>query len=736
MTSGSLLHTTTGRLLKALSDGGVDFYAVAAAVYLGKQIPIQSRHETEVSRLLNQRSGRAGYLAKALNIGWGHSDIAIELARTRAGTSALLTIGALATGSTIYAATQAFAELLSLGGCPPEEMPNIDVLKPMISYLAPFMSDLGFRKVFQHIITASKQRCSEAGIRSPVGLETTGEAGEWAKAFRQLVFTAQRQESFHLYISQRGAWLAAYASHILGMAVQVMMDELVLWQSAGPAGAVWIQLAHTGVKAGNKISCNDNFIIINPPTSQQGQQPMNFDYAIGEALNAEIIVDSRITRTISDSIERGIVRLAFTLKANLRMRSRNSLGYIDPNHKINGNFGDSVNAIHDQCTSLGISYDNFESGYATASARIKAWTGTSLQTHGLTYLDQRQAHELQVVCGAHGTNQNSLTKIPHCLCCRIGALIHGFGATVVALMQCVFDPSELRFQATVINSSKITPWSRAVIASEDGQVDGFATNTQLFVHLSQLLHGSEALKESETLDQLTGADILAVSIDSLTVHYRVLLDSEAFDDRGRMLAITSGRISHHGVLRRLVKESTAPDFVYREHSYSRRDETLGSFAMMVDGFVITPHYVKGAVEAAMQVSLAEDAFWVKTILKTTEKESAEQITISRCINNMLLYDVTGRCSHSRDGGHVVREKRAPIFVASFSSRSQRMSSRSSHEYAIILYALKDSTIEQLLQVGCLSLGGVLQGNSCLSCSIEYIQSRRGMDQGFVELIMS
>lgn len=160
MTGGSQVYAMTGRLLKALSDGGVDCYAVASAIYLGTHIPIMEAHEIEISRLLKARTGRAGYLAKALHIGWGYSDIAIELARTRAGTSALLTISALATGSTAFMAAQAFAELLGLSGCPPEKMPNIDVLNTMIHYLAPFMSDLGFRKVFQYVVTASKQRCS------------------------------------------------------------------------------------------------------------------------------------------------------------------------------------------------------------------------------------------------------------------------------------------------------------------------------------------------------------------------------------------------------------------------------------------------------------------------------------------------------------------------------------------------------------------------------------------------
>jgi hypothetical protein len=198
LSSGSLLHNTTGHLLKALSDGGVDFYPIAAAIYLGKQIPVLKSHQTAVSKLLSSRTGRAGFLAKALSIGWGYSDIAIELSRTQAGTSALLTIGALVTGSNIYTATDAFAELLVLGGCQQDELPNIDVLKTMISYLAPFMADIGFRKVFEHIISTSKRACSLRGERLPAGLEATGEVPAWARAFRQLESVAKRKETLYL----------------------------------------------------------------------------------------------------------------------------------------------------------------------------------------------------------------------------------------------------------------------------------------------------------------------------------------------------------------------------------------------------------------------------------------------------------------------------------------------------------------------------------------------------------
>lgn len=44
----------------------------------------------------------------------------------------------------------------------------------------------------------------------------------WARAVRQLTLTTKREEMVHLTVKQRGAWLAPYASHILGMAVKVV----------------------------------------------------------------------------------------------------------------------------------------------------------------------------------------------------------------------------------------------------------------------------------------------------------------------------------------------------------------------------------------------------------------------------------------------------------------------------------------------------------------------------------
>jgi hypothetical protein len=407
-----------------------------------------------------------------------------------------------------------------------------------------------------------------------------------------------------------------------------------------------------------------------------------------------------------------VVHSTATLKDGLRMRSRNSTSYTNSNHRINGNFGALKNDIGDQCTILGIASRNFDIGFSTRSQRIKAWTGTVIQAHGLAYLDQSEALGLQTICGSHGSDQSSLIKIPHCLCCRVGGIIHGFGATILALMQCVYDPRELRVQADIINGNKLTPWTRTAIATEGLIVDGFATSTHLFIHLSQLVHGPEALRESDILD-LAGIDILAVSIDSVTVYYRALLNAEAFDDRGRTLSITSGRISHKGVLRRLVKEVT----VLPLDNGSVDSHPKGNCAKMTDKFVVIPHYAKGPVELAMEVTLGEDAFWIKSSLRSDDRKRSGPIGLSLCINNLLLTPVSGPCSHKKDRGWPVRQEHS-IYIVTLSGQ-QRNLSGAERRQCILAYALKDSTLEQLFQIGVLGPENtVIQGESCLECAVQ------------------
>jgi len=153
---------------------------VATAVQLGKIIPIKDEHENEVNRLLAMRGGRAGFLAKALHIGCGHSDVAVEMAKTKAGTSALLNIGAFATSTTSYVAARGMQELMKLYGCEHDLLPNIDAITHLVTDLSPFMKSSGFCVVFEHVANTTKRAwikiCLSEAMSHPTPSEllTTG----------------------------------------------------------------------------------------------------------------------------------------------------------------------------------------------------------------------------------------------------------------------------------------------------------------------------------------------------------------------------------------------------------------------------------------------------------------------------------------------------------------------------------------------------------------------------------
>lgn len=711
----SLIHMATGRLLKALSDGGVDFYAVAAAVQLGKTIPISSARELEITSLIAGRSGRAGFLSKLLSIGWGYSDVAIELAKTRAGASALVTLGALATGASAYAAAQGFTELLSLGGCDPDMLPTVDVVKPMIAYLAPFVSDAGFGRVLESITTTVTKKCSAIGKHAPAGLVASGDAPEWAGAVHQLVFTASQAEELFLIAEQRGAWLAAWAAYILGMAVKVKLADDLLWESAGSRGSVIIQLGALE----KKLSMIGPFKLVPPPLTMTGEKPLLIDYSLREALQKELERDARTSFEIQCAIQQAIVRLTASLAEGACMKSATrDAGTI---HRINGNFPHRGTNVLRVCSEFGIHPDHINVGYATMTLRYVAWTGSSIQEHGLQYLHPDGARALRSACGAH-SDSSTVSRIAQCLCCRIGGLIHAFGVSGAALMMCSYDPDEIKIASHIISGRTTTAWSRALMLDGLTMSHGTVTSGQVLNHLSQLLHGAEALRDAELS---SGSSLLAVSAGATTIYYKAILDADAFDLEGKTVAIASGRLSCKGVLRKTVTE---PKAAYDAMAIPARTwHTDALVTTLAPRSLVEPSYMKGPMTIQMDVALTEQEMIFQCYVYSDRQpsETSMPIEILRCIHNLMLIWVAGPCNHSSDLYVKVNDSRGKMKVYSFFGRVRDRTYWNFH-------ALSENRLEQLLQSLNVDVQFcVYQGESCLNCALRMLGT-----SGSGEVIMS
>lgn len=259
---GTLTWQAAGRLFKALSDGGIDPYSLSALIQLGKIVQVSDNLKNSISRLVLSRCNRTRFISKALWLGWGHTEIANELIKTQAGTSAMALITAFSTGISNFEAAGALVELMRECGCEPDMLPSVDALKPTVAYLSPIVRDCGFADVLSQI----KLQC-EAKINSRLcydGLRV-GEAPKWVQSLNVLLSAHSEGENLTICAQQRAFWLAAFASFALQMQVKVFVrpeDEMPVWQCAGTGPRLVVCL---------EAARRDGILLLEPPSSSAGE---------------------------------------------------------------------------------------------------------------------------------------------------------------------------------------------------------------------------------------------------------------------------------------------------------------------------------------------------------------------------------------------------------------------------------------------------------------------------------
>ncbi|KAK5635038.1 hypothetical protein RRF57_010750 [Xylaria bambusicola] len=537
----SITHLITGGILKALSDGGVDIYAVAASIWLGKQFKVKRALESAIHSHLASCKGINGFLEKALHIGWGHPEVAIDMSRTRAGTNAPLLIGALSVGTPYFEAARCLLELLAISGCEPDRLPNVDVLKPMVAYLGPFMADIGFAKVPQHITTTAKHGFIRSQSHSDIPI--------LAGAIKQLIVTSERKENIYMIAQQMGAWLAAFASHILGMSVELIYDGDVLQGNGGDNGHVVLQLAST--YTGGTIPRNSNMQIqiTSLPSSGAASKNLSIDYTLPDALKGELNRYPKLTPDLIAAYE--------------------------TTYQINGPF-DKHELVKETFTQLKIRFPAHPLGL---ESNHEGWAGTAVEQNWLRFLQYLDAKKFREIRHVH-----RLGAAPgRCTCCHIGALVHGFASSIVALAQCRYEPDRIRIQVDIIRGAVSTSWSQGCILDTRSNGELLTMNSrQLLSHILQLLN--------------PGFEILGLSGGAYTIFYGCILQEDCYDDSGRILTLSLGRVSVNGTLRGLITERqprwdgdqpTAWPVPYSRDAPERSDDKLSSLPLAPTSSPIT-----------------------------------------------------------------------------------------------------------------------------------------------------
>lgn len=528
------------------------------------------------------------------------------------------------------------------------------------------------------------------------------------------------------------------------MAVELRLDDVVIWESAGSNGTAIIELGghHQNESV---ISTSDNKILLLKPPESKRQGSLEISYYLKEAFDSLMVHFPEINDELRNAIRRAICRL-----------SKGNLNVLQPKGDFN-----SYEALEETLRAFG-----FESAFINAVGQYIPCNSENERRFsprdppiGLKALDQAQDH-LTSRCGKHNGQilfQMFLKSEDwNCLCGRVGRLITGFATAVTALMQCQFDPLELRLRASIllegfpgflIGGMSINP-----ISFHLRTVYGVTSVTPTMAYLISLTCDDDdeqlGLAHLKTLSE--NNHILGVSGGSHTLYYTCLLRNDCFDPQGRVFSLSNGRASVDGVLRRILLEKADED-VFGSVNYSRDQEVSTSLG---PGAIIEPHYVPSNTNVYLDVSIKKDHILTQFTVGS-DKHHAERICISVCFRALQFCKIH-RCNHETEAQFKV-EKEHKLEVVGFGLPSepidggpsnQKLPSRMVHrtvfhsrldnisiknKQLIRLSALRGNKLEQVITLRFfwgLSPWNhdirrpVLQFQACLGCCMKVARERR------------
>ncbi|KXH40078.1 hypothetical protein CSIM01_09933 [Colletotrichum simmondsii] len=725
--TASLGHVLTGRLLKALSDGGVDTYATWTAVQLGKRIPVQASHHSSLYAHIMSKKTYQSVLSKALSIGWGHSAPVADLARTVAGTNAIILIGALGTGCQAFAAAQCLSEVMAIYGLEADMRPSVDVLKSLVNYLAPFTQNLGFSKVLEHITTLTERVIRHDGRMAGTGssqrlnfhltqLKELGGPAVLARAIKQLIHTAQKGQKDFMAPKMRGTWLPAFASHILGMSVEVRFNQTTVWASAGDHGHCLFQLDDEfALRPGLHPSLQANGIVELEKEGHEGggnRSSLIVDYAVGEALEAQFLKRPEIDSNVAASIRVGIKCLSFHLLKNMLLF--HFLGSID--FSYSGGLLDGEKPLEDVLDKMGIDINSDQQvapGQEDYLGPFPKSFPEKLEYQGLEFLDLKSLHTLADSCPAHLRNDCSKDRTFEwsegagsvlCPCRSVGRLIHCFATTALALMFCNFDAAKVRVLEKVIIGDTMTRWTQDLIMIPKKEwtpeIEYLRRNLTLqvrhedaFYHLAELIccdYSLHWLEKANASSNIGESDvILGVSGRAFTINYKCVMEHECFDHYGRYMRIQSGRASVAGTFRNVIVEDTLrrPDRIL-----DQIDETV-DVVSLAKKTTIEPCYRPPETGITMGAFVREEVISIQLNLS---RKTSRPVAVSfmPCMYRLMSSWAAPKCNHEKDRPYTL-ENDQDVAVSGFHVASLRP--REAAE--VLVYALRGNTLEQLLVCG-------------------------------------
>lgn len=743
----SLAHNAIGHLLKALNNSGVDHYAVIASVQLGKLMPLTQEREAVVSQLLNRRrESRESYLSKALRIGWGYTDLPHELARTRAGISALNIIGALATGTTPFEAAKAMSTLMQISGCDTEALPSLDSLKIMIEFLAPFVTNSTFDAVLATVRLACVNVLRKKGLATPDALHSQGDGKQWARAVKHLVATSETTERAHIAVGQRGAWLSAFSAHILGLSVKVYFQDIILWESLGPNGSVNLYVyGHNSTSSLVRRHKPPDFILEPADTVGPASREMPLMLPLNQLFEYGLSCIETVTRSnrchnmdFDEPMIEHIREAIHDFSEHIFDSSLMTLeGQGAPHWPMNGYFPLRKDPLRFALQHLRIIGTNSDLSIVRQRVRnriecdppetasfqhLDDGLPRNIKKHtmypAIPYLRQETATRLLRTCEAVEAPQSLLEK---CVCHNVASFISGMSSLAVALAQCSYDAETLRVHAKILEDFSCRFTFDFTRLDDDWQKHGKSkySLTSLFAYLIRAL----GLRELGVSAHSSGD--LAWSQGAMSVYIRPLFDFDCFDSYGRIMVIAPGHISCRGLRRNSVTDGSR--FAYSRKQGAVVEGEVNTFTVHTE---LSPYFAIGPIAHESLIDVDSNAvsfaFELFHLARRRGHGPILSIGLFDCIQQFFAKCKTigDNCGHEREREYVVKQSHSPVRLHTFGDLSPTFRRDASET---LLFAVAESPIAQMMQAVLLReqdycIG--VQGNSCLDCIIRNTRSRQ------------
>ncbi|KAI1477490.1 hypothetical protein F4774DRAFT_420144 [Daldinia eschscholtzii] len=479
------------------------------------------------------------------------------------------------------------------------------------------------------------------------------------------------------------------------MAVELRVNDKIIWESAGSNGAAIFELGEYQVDNSATRTVLDRKFTIVEASNTTARNAILHSEPIGAVFTSLISREPRIDSSFQTGIRRAICRLAHHL------RKLDSMFHIERSQRFRPN----LEAFRETANAFG--FEDTLVNSIDSHLRV----GTS-GPEGLRALDPEDYEKLMETCGNHAhkppdfpNSSVGLGEKSACLCTYVNRLITGFAVSIILLYQC-------RFNANQINVCEETLLEFGQTSAPTGMMSRYRDEESL-KRIIQLVDANSDI--SSTGMPLSVDGCLGISGRSYTVCFTCILSHDCYDDQNRFLSLLPGRASLGGIYRPeiLSNKSDFPQFASQS--------ALSVTTSLAPGFVLVPHHVPSPFSISMDMALSEKGILVTLLVDYEEYHIA--IPLGKCLK-VVMEKMILRCPHDPKSELRV-EKDHKLVTAGLGDCANYEEETEESKGVTVIIALHGNKLEQLLTMGILTARRkrfMFQRTACLSCCVKAAQN--------------